>query len=73
MIDIDGDGDVNGHTLIHTHGSIVDVDITQSGVNDNYISLTASADNGDIDISHKLIKLILGIFLFSVRHSMQVP
>ena len=52
LIDIDGDGDVNGHTLIHTHtGSIADVDITQSGVNDNYISLTTSGDNADIDIS----------------------
>ena len=42
----------DGHTLIHTHtGSIADVDITQSGVNDNYISLTTSGDNADIDIS----------------------
>ena len=52
LIDIDGDGDVNGHTLIHTHtGSIADVDITQSGVNDNMITLTTSGDNADIDIS----------------------
>jgi len=52
LIDIDGDGDVNGHTLIHSHtGGIGDVDITQSGVNDNYISLTTSGDNADIDIS----------------------
>ena len=52
LLDIDGNGDVNGHTLIHTHtGSIADVDITQSGVNDNYISLTTSGDNADIDIS----------------------
>ena len=49
---IDGDGDVNGHTLIHTHtGSIADVDITQSGVYDNMITLTTSGDNHDIDIS----------------------
>ena len=52
LIDIDGDGDVNGHTLIHTHtGSIADVDITQSGVYDNMITLVTSGDNHDIDIS----------------------
>ena len=52
LIDINGDGDVNGHTLIHTHtGSIADVDIKQSGVYDNMITLTTSGDNHDIDIS----------------------
>ena len=52
LIDIDGDGDVNGHTIIHTHtGAIADVDITQSGVYDNMITLTTSGDNHDIDIS----------------------
>ena len=52
LIDINGNGDVNGHTLIHTHtGSIADVDITQSGVYDNMITLTTSGDNHDIDIS----------------------
>ena len=52
LIDINGDGDVNGHTLIHTHtGSIADVDITQSGIYDNMITLTTSGDNHDIDIS----------------------
>jgi hypothetical protein len=52
LIDIDGNGDVNGHTLIHSHtGSIADVDIIQSGVNDNYINLTTSGDSADIDIS----------------------
>ena len=52
LIDIDGDGDVNGHTLVHSHtGSIADVDITQSGVYDNIIILTTSGDNHDIDIS----------------------
>jgi hypothetical protein len=51
LIDIDGNGDVNGHTLIHTHtGGIADVDITQSGVNDNMITLTTSGDNANIDI-----------------------
>ena len=52
LIDIDGNGDVNGHTLIHSHtGGIADVDITQSGTNDNMITLTTSGDNADIDIS----------------------
>ena len=52
LIDIDGDGDSIGHTLIHTHtGSIADVDITQPGVYDNMITLVTSGDNHDIDIS----------------------
>lgn len=52
LVDIDGNGDINGHTLIHSHtGGIADVDIVQSGVYDNYISLTTSGDNADIDIS----------------------
>jgi len=52
LIDIDGDGDVNGHTYIHTHtGGIADVDVVQSGVNDNMVTLTTSGDNHDIDIS----------------------
>ena len=52
LIDIDGNGDINGHTLIHTHtGGIADVDIVQSGINDQMITLTTSGDNHDIDIS----------------------
>jgi len=52
LIDIDGNGDANGHTLIHSHtGGIADIDIIQSGVNDNMITLTTSGDNADIDIS----------------------
>lgn len=52
LIDIDGDGDTNGHTLVHSHtGSIADVDITQSGIYDNLINLTTSGDNHDIDIT----------------------
>jgi len=52
LIDIDGNGDAVGHTLIHSHtGGIADVDIVQSGVNDNMITLTTSGDNHDIDIS----------------------
>ena len=51
LLDIDGNGDVNGHTLIHSHtGGTADVDITQSGINDQYINLTTSGDNHDIDI-----------------------
>ena len=51
LIDIDGNGDSIGHTLIHTHvGSIADVDITQSGVNDNMITLNTTGDNHNIDI-----------------------
>ena len=52
LIDIDGDGDSAGHTLVHSHtGSIADVDITQSGIYDNLINLTTSGDNAEIDIS----------------------
>ena len=52
LVDIDGNGDVNGHTLIHTHtGGIADVDIVQSGLYDNMITLSTSGDNHDIDIS----------------------
>jgi hypothetical protein len=51
LVDIDGDGDSAGHTYIHTHtGSIADVDITQSGIYDNMITLTTSGDNHNIDI-----------------------
>ena len=51
LIDIDGNGDVNGHTLIHNHtGGIADVDIVQSGVYDTYIALTTAGDNHNIDI-----------------------
>ena len=51
LIDMDGNGDINGHTLIHTHtGGIADVDIVQSGVNDQKITLTTSGDNHNIDI-----------------------
>ena len=51
LFDIDGDGDSAGHTYIHNHtGSIADVDITQSGIYDNMITLTTSGDNHNIDI-----------------------
>ena len=52
LLDIDGDGDINGHTYIHTHtGGIADVDVVQSGVYDNMVTLSTSGDNHDIDIS----------------------
>ena len=52
LIDINGDGDSAGHTFIHTHvGSIADVDVTQSGVYDNMVTLSTTGDNHDIDIS----------------------
>ena len=51
LLDIDGNGDINGHPLVPTHtGGLADVDITQSGVNDNMITLTTSGDNADINI-----------------------
>ena len=51
LVDIDVDGDSTGHTYIHNHmGSIADVDITQSGIYDNMITLTTSGDNHNIDI-----------------------
>ena len=43
LVDIDGNGDSVGHTYIHTHtGSIADVDITQSGIYDNMVTLVKS-------------------------------
>ena len=51
LLDIDGNGDINGHTLVHSHrGGLGDVDITQSGINDNIINLTTSGDSHNIDI-----------------------
>ena len=51
LLDIDGNGDINGHTLVHSHtGGLADVDITQSGINDNIINLTTSGDRHNIDI-----------------------
>ena len=51
LLDIDGNGDINGHTLLHSHtGGLAEVDITQSGINDNIINLTTSGDSHNIDI-----------------------
>lgn len=50
--DVDGNGDVNGHSLTHSHtGDGAVTDISQSGVYDNIISLTTSGDNAEINIT----------------------
>lgn len=50
--DIDGDGDVNGHSLTHNHtGDGAVINMTQSGVYDNIIDITTSGDNANIDIT----------------------
>jgi len=51
-IDINDDGDVNGHTLTHSHtGDGGLINITQSGLYDNIINLTTSGDGAEIDIT----------------------
>ena len=51
-LDIDGNGDVNGHTVdVDVTGGGGTIDITQSGVNDNVVDLTISGDSFDVDIS----------------------
>jgi len=50
--DIDGDGDVNGHSLTHSHtGDGALTVISQSGVYDNIVDLTTSGDNAEINIT----------------------
>lgn len=50
--DVDGDGDVNGHSLTHNHtGDGAVINMTQSGIYDNIISVTTSGDNANIDIT----------------------
>ena len=52
LIDIDGNGDVNGHTLIMTQtGITADVDIVQSGSYDNSATVTTTGDSQNIDIN----------------------
>jgi hypothetical protein len=52
VIDINDDGDTNGHTLTHSHtGDGGLINITQSGLYDNIISLTTSGDGAEIDIT----------------------
>ena len=51
-IDIDGDGDSAGHTVIlDVTGGGSTYDVTQSGVNDNYVDATFDGDSQDVDIT----------------------
>jgi len=51
-LDVDGNGDVNGHTIdLDITGGGGTVDITQSGINDNTVDLTISGDSFDVDIT----------------------
>jgi len=52
LIDIDGNGDVNGHTLIMTQtGITADVDVVQSGTDDNSATVVSTGDSQNIDIT----------------------
>ena len=52
LINIDDNGDVNGHTLIMTQtGITADVDVTQSGSYDNIATVTTTGDSQNIDIN----------------------
>ena len=52
LINIDDNGDVNGHTLIMTQtGITADVDIVQSGSYDNIATVTTTGDSQNIDIT----------------------
>ena len=52
LIDIDGNGDVAGHTLIMTQtGITADVDVVQSGVYDNSATVVTTGDSQNIDIT----------------------
>jgi hypothetical protein len=47
-----GDGDLNGHSLTHSHtGDGAVINMSQSGVYDNKIDVTTSGDNAAIDIT----------------------
>jgi len=47
-----GDGDTNGHSLVHSHtGDGAVINMTQSGIYDNKINVTTSGDNAAIDIT----------------------
>ena len=47
-----GDGDTNGHSLTHNHtGDGAVINMSQSGIYDNKIDVTASGDNATIDIT----------------------
>jgi len=50
--DVNDDGDINGHTLTHSHtGDGAVINMTQSGLYDNIINVTTSGDNANIDIT----------------------
>ena len=50
--DIDGDGDINGHTVnLTVTGGGSFYDITQGGINDNTIDATFTGDDQDVTIS----------------------
>jgi len=50
-VDIDGDGDVNGHSLnLDITGGGGVYNITQSGINDNTVDATFAGDNAAVDI-----------------------
>ena len=52
LIDIDGNGDVVGHSLLMTQTGITsDVDVVQSGLYDNSATITSTGDSQDIDIN----------------------
>ena len=51
-IDIKGNGDVNGHTVIMDHtGGGATVVVDQSGMNDNYIEMTTNGEDAAINIT----------------------
>lgn len=50
--DIDGDGDINGHTVnLTVTGGGSFYDITQGGINDNTVDATFTGDDQDVTIS----------------------
>jgi len=52
VYDINDNGDVNGHSLTHSHtGDGGVINITQSGLYDNKLQLTTSGDDAEIDIT----------------------
>jgi hypothetical protein len=52
LLNIDDNGDVNGHTWISNQtGITADVDLVQSGSYDNYVSYTSVGDSQNVDIT----------------------
>ena len=51
-LDLDGNGDLNGHTIIlNITGGGSTYNVTQSGVYDNMVNATFSGDSHDVDIT----------------------